>query len=171
MRQVLILAATVLAGGGYAAHLADRSLIRAEVPAETAKAEQPAPQPVSFGRSLVLDSDTRGHFTAEARVDGRRIDFMVDTGASLVALRESDAALVGIRPMPADYTAAVSTANGTVKAARAKLDRVEIGEITVFDVAALVLPDEVLSRNLLGVSFLSKLKRYEYAGGRLVLEQ
>ena len=41
----------------------------------------------------------------------------------------------------------------------------------MFDVAALVLPDEALSQNLLGVSFLSKLKRYEYADGRMVLEQ
>jgi aspartyl protease family protein len=73
--------------------------------------------------------------------------------------------------MPVDYTATVATANGKGKAARAKLDRVELGDITVFDVAALVLPDEVLSKNLLGVSFLSKLGRYEYANGRMVLEQ
>jgi aspartyl protease family protein len=95
----------------------------------------------------------------------------VDTGASQVALRESDAAELGIHPMPADYTATVSTANGNIKAARAKLDRIEVGDITVFDVAALVLPDEALSQNLLGVTFLSRLRRYEYANGRLVLEQ
>jgi aspartyl protease family protein len=41
----------------------------------------------------------------------------------------------------------------------------------VFDVPALVLPDEALAQNLLGVSFLSRLRRYEYANGRLVLEQ
>ena len=86
-------------------------------------------------------------------------------------MRETDAAEIGIHPMPADYTAIVSTANGTIKAARAKLDRVEIGDITVYDVPALVLPDEALAQNLLGVSFLSRLKRYEYANGRLVLEQ
>ena len=96
---------------------------------------------------------------------------MVDTGASLVALRESDAAQVGIRPMPRDYTAVISTANGKVKAAPRQADRVEIGDITVYDVPALVLPDEALSQNLLGVSFLSRLRRYEYADGRLVLEQ
>ncbi len=91
---------------------------------------------------------------------------MVDTGASLVVLRASAAAEVGIRPMPTDYTATVSTANGTIKAAPAKLDRVEIGDITVFDVPALVLPDEALAQNLLGVSFLSRLKRYEDANGK-----
>ena len=48
---------------------------------------------------------------------------------------------------------------------------VEIGGITVRDVDALVLPDEALSENLLGLSFLSKLKRFEYANGKLLLEQ
>ena len=96
---------------------------------------------------------------------------MVDTGASLVIIRESDAAQVGIRPMRSDYTATVSTANGKIKAAPAKLERIEIGGITVYDVPALVLPDDALWQNLLGVSFLSRLKRYEYANGRMVLEQ
>jgi aspartyl protease family protein len=88
-----------------------------------------------------------------------------------VVLRESDAARAGIRPRPSDYTAIVSTANGKIKAAPAKLDRIEIGNITVFDVLALVLPDEALSKNLLGVSFLSRLRRYEYVDGRMLLEQ
>ena len=96
---------------------------------------------------------------------------MVDSGASLVALRASDAAEVGIRPLPADYSVTVSTANGKIKAARASLDRIEIGGIAVTDVPALVLPDEALGQNLLGVSFLSRLKRYEVANGRLMMEQ
>ena len=54
---------------------------------------------------------------------------------------------------------------------RAKLERIEIGDISVYDVPALVLPDEALSQNLLGIAFLSKLRRYEVADGRLVLEQ
>ena len=93
------------------------------------------------------------------------------SGASLVVLRESDAARVGIRPRPSDYTATAITANGKIKAARATIDRIELGGITVFDVAAMVLPDEALAKNLLAVSFLSPLKRYEYANGRIVLEQ
>jgi len=82
---------------------------------------------------------------------------MVDTGVSLVIMRESDAAQVGIRPLPRDYSATVSTANGKIKAAPAKLGRIEVGGITVYDVPALVLPDEALGQNLLGVSFLSRL--------------
>ncbi len=100
-----------------------------------------------------------------------QLDFIVDTGATLVTLRESAAAEIGIHPMPVDYTATVSTANGRIKAAPTKIDRIELGDITVFDVPALVLPDEALSQNLLGVSFLAKLRRYEFANGRMVLEQ
>ena len=73
--------------------------------------------------------------------------------------------------MPADYTATVSTANGKIKAAPAKLERVEIGNITVFDVPALLLPDKALAENLLGIYFLSRLKSYAVAGGHMVLEQ
>jgi len=58
-----------------------------------------------------------------------------------------------------------------VRAAPARLDKVEVGDLVVRDVAALVMPDEALSDNLLGLSFLSRLRRFEYSGGRLVLEQ
>ncbi len=171
MRQVLILAAALLIGGGYAARVANK--VVTEQPMQEASL-QPVAQPSQSSdgqHRMMLESDRQGHFRADARVDGRHIDFMVDTGASLVALRETDAANIGIRLSPRDYTAIVTTANGQIKAARAKLSRVEIGDITVYDVPALVLPDEALATNLLGVSFLSRLRRYEYADGRLVLEQ
>ena len=172
MRHVILFAVAVLLLGGYAARFADHAVNETPQAATVQPAAQPRdPEPVSSGHSMMLDSDRLGHFQVNARVDGRRLDFMVDTGASVVALRESDAAYLGIRPMPVDYRATVSTANGKIKAAPAKLSRIEIGDITVFDVPALVLPDEALSQNLLGVSFLSKLRRYEYANGRMVLEQ
>jgi aspartyl protease family protein len=173
MRNILIFAAAVLIIGGYGARYADRAVSNKPAHAnavQPAVPEQSAPESYS-GRSMTLDADRQGHFKAEARIEGRRLDFMVDTGASMVVLRESAAAEIGIRPMPADYTARVSTANGTIKGAPTRLDRIELGDITVFDVPALVLPDEALAQNLLGVSFLSKLKRYEYANGRMVLEQ
>ncbi len=172
MRQILVIAAVVLVVGGYAARFADHAVeVKASTPAAAVRLADLLRQPTTSGRSLILDSDRQVHFKVEARIDGRRIDFMVDTGASLVIMRESDAAEIGVRPRPSDYTATVSTANGKIKAAPAKLDRIEVGGITVYDVPALVLPDEALGQNLLGVSFLSRLKRYEYANGRMVLEQ
>lgn len=172
MRQILLIAAAVMVVGGYAARFADQNI--AAHPAVQAAAVEPAaagPDRIDYGRSLTLDANRQGHFQADARVNGQSVGFVVDTGASLVVLRASAAARAGIYPMPADYTATVSTANGKVKAAPTKLDRVEIGNITVFDVPALVLPDEVLAENLLGISFLSRLKRYAAADGHMVLEQ
>jgi aspartyl protease family protein len=172
MRAILIFAAIILVAGIFGARFADHAVNETpHAAAAQAAVQTRGPEPRSSGHSMVVDSDRQGHFRVNARIDGRRLDFMVDTGASLVVLRESDAAYLGIRPMPVDYKASVSTANGRVKAAPTKLSRVEVGDITVFDVPALVLPDEVLSQNLLGVSFLSKLRRYEYADGRLMLEQ
>ena len=157
--------------GGYVASFADQAVMHPDAACRggaaglsAARAGPLRPQPdAGRGRD--------GHFEVEARIEGRHIDFIVDTGASLVIMRESDAAQIGIRPMRSDYTATVSTANGKIKAAPAKLDRIEVGGITVYDVPALVLPDEALWKNLLGMSFLSRLKRYEYANGRMVLEQ
>jgi len=122
-------------------------------------------------RSVIVQRDARGHFEVDARVEGRPMTFMVDTGASVIALTASDAARLGIRPAPRDFVAEVKTANGTARAAPARLERVEIGDLVVRDVAALVLPDAALSDNLLGLSFLSRLRRFEYSDGRLVLEQ
>jgi aspartyl protease family protein len=172
MRHIIFLAAALLIGGSYLAQFADRAM--PETPAPKAASLQPVEQvrQASVGQhKMQLASGRDGHFRVDARVDGRSVDFMVDTGATLVALRETDAAMIGIRPMPRDYTATVSTANGKIKAALTRLSRIEIGDITVFDVPAVVLPDDALSQNLLGVAFLSKLRRYEFADGRLVLEQ
>jgi aspartyl protease family protein len=171
MRQILIIAAAVLLIGGYAARFADQVVVQPHAQAVVVQPAYEPREPVSSGRSLILDADRQGHFKVDARIEGRHLDFMVDTGASLVIIRESDAAEIGIRPMRGDYTATVSTANGKIKAAPAKLERIEVGGITVYDVQALVLPDDALWQNLLGMTFLSRLKRYEYASGRLVLEQ
>ena len=133
MRQLAIFAAALVVAGGYAARYADRAT---ETSSDTQAAVlQPAyepREPSTSGRSLMLEGDRQGHFQVEARVEGRFI--VVDTGASLVVLRESSAAMAGIRPQPRDYTAIAVTANGKIKAAPAKIDRIEIGGITVCDV-------------------------------------
>jgi aspartyl protease family protein len=123
------------------------------------------------GRSLAISRDGRGHFQTEGRIEGQRIGFMVDTGASVVALNETSAARFGLRPSRSEYNATVSTANGTIKAARTRIAMLDVGGLIVRDVDAMVLPDAALSENLLGLSFLSRLKRFEYANGQMVLEQ
>jgi len=172
MRQLFIFAAVVLVGGTYLARYADKTVVEPSAPQAAVVAPAEQPTQTSIGQhTMELVSGRDGHFRVDARVEGRHIEFMIDTGASVVVLRETDAAQIGLHPMPRDYTALVSTANGRTKAAPAKLERIEIGDITVFDVPALIMPDEALSQNLLGVSFLSRLRRYEFADGRMVLEQ
>jgi aspartyl protease family protein len=126
--------------------------------------------PVSGGSLVVIEPDARGHFHVEGAIDGRRLDFIVDTGASVVTLTESDAARLGFHAAPRDFVAQLKTANGTVRGAPVRLGMVEIGGLMLRNVTAVVLPDEALSENLLGLSFLSRLHRFEYRDGRLVLE-
>lgn len=171
MRNLMILAAILAGLGTYMAQEADKMSPAAASPTPASRPVPAQTVAVASSRSLNIPRDARGHFQADGRIDGQRINFMVDTGASVVALNEKSAAQFGLRPSRNDFNATVSTANGTVKAARARLPMVELGGIIVRDVEALVLPDEALSQNLLGLSFLSKLKRFEYANGRMVLEQ
>src|SRR5262249_15243301 len=171
MHNVVITAAVIGGLGVFMAQMADKisPATATAVAAKPAATVAMATTPSSGARTLSIPRDFRGHFATEGRIAGQRIAFMIDTGASIIALNESSAAQFGLRPMPNQYTARVSTANGTIKAARARLDRVEIGGLVVRDVDAMVLPDEALSENLLGMSFLSKLRRFEYANGMMVL--
>jgi aspartyl protease family protein len=170
MRSIMIFAALMVAMGTIMAQMADR-MTPALAHGVSQKAVAVEPAEPSGLRSLSIPRDARGHFETEGRIEGQRIGFMVDTGASVIALNETSAARFGLRPSRNDYNAAVVTANGTIKAARARLAMVDIGGLVVRDVDAMVLPDEALSENLLGLSFLSKLKRFEYANGTMVLEQ
>lgn len=170
MRNLMIFAAILIGLGTFMAQMASKI-----APASATTAQLPAASTVTVAqaaaRTLSISPDPRGHFATDGRIDGQRINFMVDTGASVVALNETSAARFGLRPVPGDYTSRVTTANGTIRAARARIAMIELGGLIVRDVDALVLPDESLSENLLGLSFLSKLKRFEYANGRLMLEQ
>jgi aspartyl protease family protein len=165
----MIFAAIMVGLGTVMAQMADRMTpALANTVSHNAPVQDTAP---AGNRSISIPPDRRGHFQTEGRIEGQRIGFMVDTGASVIALNETSAARFGLRPSRGDYNATVTTANGTIKAARTRLAMVDIGGLVVRDVDAMVLPDEALSENLLGLSFLSKLRRFEYANGKMVLEQ
>jgi aspartyl protease family protein len=171
MRNLMIFAAIMIGLGTFMAQMADKMTA---APALATAARKGAPVETvgqAGSRSVNIPPDSRGHFLTEGRIEGQRIGFMVDTGASMVALNETSAARFGLRPSRRDYNATVTTANGTIQAARTRLAMVDVGGLVVRDVDAMVLPDEALSENLLGLSFLSKLKRFEYANGKMVLEQ
>jgi aspartyl protease family protein len=124
----------------------------------------------SSSRTVTLRGDRDGQFRVDARVDTRRLAFIVDTGAGAVTLRASDAAKLGIHPMERDYTIKTQTANGVGRAAPVRLNMIEIENIVVRDVVAIVVPDTSLKENLLGMTFLSRV-RWMHDRNRLVIEQ
>jgi aspartyl protease family protein len=173
MRQILLFAfaAMVIAGilPRVMSHVGEDQIAAAK-PAVRAEPAQ-KPQMQSDYRTVTVQSGRGGHFQVEGSVDGRHLDFMVDTGATFVALRERDANKLGIFPRSTEYTVRVSTANGVIAVAPVRLPSLEINGIRVYDVAAIVHPDASLGVNLLGMSFLSRVRRFEMANGRLVMEQ
>ncbi len=123
------------------------------------------------GRTARIAMDSRGHFVTTARMNGRRIKVLVDTGATSVAINQSTARRLGIHLKKSDFRYKVNTANGTIKAAVAMIDEIQIGRIIVKNVQASVVGDKSLSSTLLGMSFLKELHKFEIANSELVLTQ
>lgn len=110
-----------------------------------------------------------GHFSAEVAVEGAAIEMIVDTGASALVLRAEDARRAGIDLSGVDYNVPVQTANGRSYAARLRLDSVAVGPVRRQNVEALITRPGSLSKSLLGMSFLSRLRSYEFSGDVLTL--
>lgn len=110
-----------------------------------------------------------GHFTAITQVNGKSISMIVDTGASTIVLTPEDAKKAGIDLNNLTYRVPVITANGRTVAARAQLKAVAIGPLDRQNVDALVAPPGALTQSLLGMSFLSRLRSYEFSGDFLTL--
>jgi aspartyl protease family protein len=110
-----------------------------------------------------------GHFTGNVEVNGKTISMIVDTGASTVVLRPEDAAKVGIDVSRLTYKVPVLTANGRTVAARVYVDKVAIGPLDRQRVEALVAQPGAMTQSLLGMSFLSRLRSYEFSGDFLTL--
>ena len=144
---------------------------RSPPPTQTAHVGRaPAAPKVARGfGEVLLAADRSGHYHARVEIDGQGIAMLVDTGATVVALRHEDAQRLGILPMPSDYTVRMSTANGDIYGARARLREVRVENIIVADVQAVVLPRGALRKSLLGMSFLRKLAKFEVSGGNLIL--
>lgn len=110
-----------------------------------------------------------GHFWLTAHVDGKPIRFLVDTGASMVALTRRDAETLGFDTASLKYGMRLQTANGTAWAAGISLGEVTVGSIRARDVAASV-SREGLSDSLLGLTFLNRLSGYEVRRDTMILK-
>lgn len=110
-----------------------------------------------------------GHFTAKVKVNGTPISMIVDTGATSIVLTPEDAKKAGIDVSSLTYRVPVLTANGRTVAARVRLKEVAIGPLDRNKVDALVAQPGALTQSLLGMSFLSRLRSYEFSGDFLSL--
>lgn len=117
---------------------------------------------------VVLRAGTSGHFEVNAYINNRSVELMADTGATYVVLTYDDARSLGLT-LDLEFTGSASTANGIAKVAPVMLNSVEVGDIKIFDVQAVVAEQGALHRSLLGMSFIGRLQSFEMSGKRLVL--
>jgi aspartyl protease family protein len=120
--------------------------------------------------SVVFARANDGHFHVEAMVDGTRINFLVDTGASGIVLSPADARRLGFDPAQLDYSVWTSTANGNGRAAKVNLNSIVIGPIRRAAMQALVNQAD-MDGSLLGMTFLNSLGSFTVEGDKLVLRQ
>ena len=115
------------------------------------------PTPASPSQSATLTADSRGHFVVDGQINGGPVRFLVDTGATTVALSSADATRLGI-----DYRkgrpATMGTANGMATAYALNLDTVRVGDIVLNNVDAAVLEGNPMPFALLGMSFLNRME-------------
>jgi aspartyl protease family protein len=175
MRSLLLLSVAIAMLAVAAPHLITRFAVSPDTAASVVEdrnsgAGKAAQSRLAGSRQVEIAAERDGHFYVDAAINFRPVRLMVDTGASVVALRQSDAVAGGIRPRAADFDQPVATANGTAYAAVADLDSVTVRDIELRGVRALILPDEQLSISLLGGSFLNRLARFEVERGTLIFE-
>ncbi len=136
-------------------------------PAKQTQAAVPAPASGAVPNALIFRANKQGHVELNGVVNGTPVRFLVDTGATFVALSISDAAAAGLSGNDLVFRAAVSTANGRARVAPVTLRELRIGQFAADDVPAVVMDNLPIS--LLGQSFLKRLDGYEMRDGVLTL--
>src|SRR6185437_13225940 len=120
--------------------------------------------------AMRFQADDGGQFVVNATVNGKGVRFLVDTGASGIALSRRDAERLGFDDSKLNFDTPFSTANGMTRGARITLDALQVGPLTAHGVHAWVNEGD-LDRSLLGMSYLSTLGRVEIRGDTLTLER
>ena len=122
------------------------------------------------GTRIEARADPGGHFHLTAQVNGQPVEFIVDTGATGIALTREDAERLGLAPDGLRFDGMAATANGRVPTARVVLDSLTLGGITDRAVPAMVIGGD-LGASLLGLSYLRRFARVSFEGERMVLER
>ena len=129
----------------------------------------PSEPRVGQGGEVIVNRRLSGEFAIAARVNGSRVTFLFDTGASMVVLTAADARRAGVDVAGLTFDVPVTTANGAALAAEVRVGQIAVGPIVMRNVGALVARPGALEESLLGMSFLERLKSYRVERGRLVL--
>jgi aspartyl protease family protein len=123
------------------------------------------------GDQVVLNADRSGHYFTQVTINGLSLRGVVDTGASLVSLTYEDGRRLGLIVPGDTFDMRTQTANGEARAKRVRLNSLRLGSIELRDVDASIAGEGQLGVNLLGMSFLNRLDRFEVRDRRLVLEE
>ncbi len=119
------------------------------------------------GQRVVLKADARGHFVSSGQINGRVMQYMVDTGASTVAIGRPDAQRMGLKFEEQGQQVMMNTANGVAQGWRLRLDSVRVGDVELRGVDAIVTP-QPMPYVLLGNSFLREFQMSR-SGDEMVL--
>lgn len=114
-----------------------------------------------------LVSNGQGHFVASGHINGQPVDFMLDTGATDVAI---PAEMAERLKLDQGFGVTLSTANGRTEGYRTRVDRLQLGDIVLRDVRAIVVPGLDGKQVLLGMSALNRLE-FTQRGGTMLLRQ
>jgi len=118
-------------------------------------------------KEIILQRNAYGHYVSAGRINGQEVTFLLDTGASDIAIPESVANRIGLKKGNQIY---IKTANGDAKAWRTRLDRVALGEIMLYDLSATILPNISGNEILLGMNFLKHFELIQ-KGKTLTIKQ
>jgi len=120
------------------------------------------------GNRIVLTAGSGGHFMTQGAINGQAANFVVDTGATMVAMGAADADRLGLN-YKAGQPGYSTTANGVAPAWRIKLGSVRVGDVEIYDVDAMVTP-QPMPFVLLGNSFLTRFQM-KRENDQMVLER
>jgi aspartyl protease family protein len=163
-RFAIVASASAIAGAGAMAVLPSQPLRMARLEAEGFAAHSA----LELGTGAVAKGPD-GHFWADAEVNGKPVHFLVDTGATAVALTPQDAERLGFRAKDLNYGYDVTTAGGGTRAAAITLASISVNGARLENVQALVVSDG-LDVSLLGMSYLGRLTRFEATRNTLRFE-
>lgn len=111
-----------------------------------------------------------GHFRTSADINGKDIEMLVDTGASLVLLTYEDALIAGLDVGALDFNVPILTANGKSHVATLTLDQIDIGGVSVSNVEAAVAEHGQLHASLLGMSFIGEIEEAVIRKDRMIFK-